>query len=233
MLPLGQGGALALRLLLIVIEDGAEAVVGIVGRGRSRGTQGDDVAGALRADGLLGIGRILIGIIAGNAGAGQGIGSSRRKGAGSRWRAGGSHLHLNRDVKKDIGMGGDAILRIRWIGAQRGRRSGAGAVIGAEIDKVLIGAGAAIRRDLEGGSKRLVIVHLGATAGSQTGTVALLGCGIGLNPETQFDRHAGLPLLIHSVCGWKIEKTFSVWGMVSPCSTRRRIWSICRSACAR
>jgi hypothetical protein len=40
-----------------------------------------------------------------------------------------------------------------------------------------------------------------------------------------------LPLLIHSVCGSKMEKTFSAWGMLSPRMTRRRVWSICRSAC--
>jgi hypothetical protein len=32
-----------------------------------------------------------------------------------------------------------------------------------------------------------------------------------------------LPWLTHSVCGAKIEKTFSAWGMASPCRTRRRI----------
>src|SRR5450759_563713 len=39
-----------------------------------------------------------------------------------------------------------------------------------------------------------------------------------------------LPLLIHSVCVSKIEKTFSACGIASPRTTRRLVWSIWRIA---
>ena len=35
------------------------------------------------------------------------------------------------------------------------------------------------------------------------------------------------------MCGSKIENTFSCWGIVSPLSRRRSVWSVRRTACAR
>ncbi len=45
--------------------------------------------------------------------------------------------------------------------------------------------------------------------------------------------HPALPFEIQRVCGSRIENTFSSWGIVSPLSRRRSVWSIWRTACDR